>query len=248
MLHHSRFVLALTVPLALAVGCSKPAEKAAAPVAKEATPAEVKAHMADHFVRVREIEEAVIRGDIDGAKAPAQWIADHQETTGLPGGSAVYVKTMKDAATSVATAADIDSAAKGAATLVGTCGNCHSAANVKTSLPAPTLATGKDGKAAHMAEHQFAVDLMYRGLVGPSDEDWAKGTTALATAPLGGKDLPEAKDSLAAEKKVHQVAEAAAKATDRNAKIAAYGDVIGSCASCHGLHGRIWGPGLPKAD
>ena len=159
-----------------------------------------------------------IRGDLDAAKAPAQWIADYQETTGLPQGSAVYVKTMKDAAKSVATAADIQAAASGAATLVGTCGNCHSAANVKTRMPAPTLATGKDGKAAHMAEHQFAVDLMYRGLVGPSDEDWTKGASELAGAPLGGKALPEAKDSLAAEKKVHEVADAAAKATDRSGR------------------------------
>ena len=91
MLHHSRFVLALSLPVALAVaGCSsseKPAEPSAQ-AAAQATRAEVKTHMGDHFKKVKEVEEAVIRGDLEGAKVPAQWIADHQETTGLPADSA----------------------------------------------------------------------------------------------------------------------------------------------------------------
>jgi cytochrome c553 len=99
-----------------------------------------------------------------------------------------------------------------------------------------------------MTQHQYAVDLMYRGLAAPSDEDWTKGTKALAGSPLGGKALPEATESLAAEKKVHELANAAAKANDRSARITAYGEVIGSCASCHGLHGRVLGPGVPKAE
>ena len=60
--------------------------------------------------------------------------------------------------------------------------------------------------------------------------------------------MPEAKDALASEKKVHAAADAAAKATDRAAKVTAYGDIVGSCATCHGLHGRVWGPGVPKAE
>ena len=27
-----------------------------------------------------------------------------------------------------------------------------------------------------------------------------------------------------------------------------YGEVIGSCATCHGMHGRVWGPGVPKTE
>jgi cytochrome c553 len=99
-----------------------------------------------------------------------------------------------------------------------------------------------------MAEHQFAVDLMYRGLVGPSDADWTKGAEALKAAPLGGKALPEAKDAMAAEAKVHALADRAIKAVDRPAKAAVYGEVIGGCASCHGLHGRVWGPGAPATE
>jgi hypothetical protein len=252
MLHHSRFRCAIGVLLALVVtGCSKSADQAAEPAAT--TPAvspkaEVGAHMSDHFTRVRAVEEAVIRGDLEAAKVPAQWIADHQETAGLPAATEPQVAAMKDAARLVAAATDIPSAAKGAAALAAACGDCHAAAKVKATMPLVMLAEAKPGRQSHMAEHQLAIDMMYRGLVAPNDNEWTKGAEALKKSALGAKDLPEAKDALAAEKKVHAVADAAARAADRPAKVAAYGEVIGSCASCHGLHGRVWGPGAPEVE
>jgi mono/diheme cytochrome c family protein len=53
---------------------------------------------------------------------------------------------------------------------------------------------------------------------------------------------------MASEARVHELADRAAKASDRGARVAIYGEVIGSCASCHGLHGKVWGPGLPKTQ
>jgi cytochrome c553 len=249
MLHHSRFALVLGA-LALALnGCSKPAETPAEDATpKVATKAEVQAHMSDHFTRVRAIEEAVIRGDLDAAKVPAQWIVDHQETTGLPAGTDDQVAAVKDAARQVTAAADIPSAAKAAAGLVGACGDCHAKANITAHMPLVMLGEAKPGTASHMAEHQMAVDMMYRGLVAPSDADWTKGAEALKTSALGAKDLAGAKDALAAEKDVHKVAEDAIKASDRPARIEAYGKIIGSCASCHGMHGRVWGPGAPQPE
>jgi len=38
----------------------------------------------------------------------------------------------------------------------------------------------------------------------------------------------------------------AKKATDIGTKVAFYGEYIGGCAGCHALHGKMWGPGLPK--
>jgi cytochrome c553 len=60
------------------------------------------------------------------------------------------------------------------------------------------------------------------------------------------KDI--AQEAAAAEARVHELADRAIKAPDQSSRVAVYGSIIGTCASCHGLHGRIWGPGLPKAD
>jgi mono/diheme cytochrome c family protein len=245
-----KLMLLALIPMALIVaacgGSTQPPAQEA-----QATPAmDVARHMSDHFARVREVEEAIIRGDVEAAKAPALWIADHQETAGLPADTALLVTEMKAAAKAVASTDSIGNAAVAASSLVASCGACHMAAKVTPRLPeliAPTVAADT---ASHMKEHQYAVDLMYRGLVGPSDASWKQGATALKTAPLGGKDLPQqvSKDAVVAEARVHELAERAVGATDRGARIAIYGEIIGGCASCHGLHGRVWGPGLPKTQ
>ena len=103
-----------------------------------------------------------------------------------------------------------------------------------------------------MVEHQFATDLLYQGLVMPSEERWQKGLAAMAGTPLAEKDLPKdaklTKEIVALEKHVHEMAAKAKTATDIGTKVAFYGEYIGGCAGCHELHGKVWGPGLPKTQ
>lgn len=231
----------------LFVACSKSPEPAAqqAPAGVPNTPA----HMVEHFTKVREVEEAIIRGDLDDAKAPAQWIAEHQETTGFPDGTAGPIEEMKAAAKSVANAENIGNAAVAAAHLVGTCGTCHTASKVSPKLPPLDPPATAKGRGRHMLEHQQAIDLMYRGLIAPSSGDWAKGAEALKSAPLREKEMSDiSKEATAAEARVHELAERAKTAAEKSTRVAIYGEVIGSCAECHGLHGRVWGPGMPKGD
>lgn len=243
-------------PALVAAGCARTEEKPAGQApATDATPrtavnvSELESHMEEHFARIKEIQEAVIRGDLEAAKAPATWIADHEERSDLPSQAAPQVAAMKAAAKSVATTTDLKAAGTAAATLVGSCGTCHSATKATPDLPAPSIAEAGAGRPAHMADHQYAVDLLYRGLAAPSDEDWRKGAEALKGASLGGKDLPEVStEAVAAEQTVHQLADRAAGAADQSARVAVYGEIIGSCASCHGTHGRVWGPGLRGAE
>ena len=55
------------------------------------------------------------------------------------------------------------------------CGPFHVAAKVKPALPDVPRPALTGGREAHMLEHQWAVDVMYQGLIGPSDELWKKG-------------------------------------------------------------------------
>ena len=238
------------LPVAVLVGgcggsAPPPADRApaAAPAVNTA------AHMAEHFTKIRELEEAIIRGDIESAKAPAQWIADHEETTGLPAGTESYVTEMKNAARAVAATDEIGNAAVAAATAVSTCGNCHAAAKVAPKLPEERAPAEHSGTVPHMRGHLFAIDMMYRGLITPSDDLWRQGAEALKGAPLTEKDLTKVtKEIVTFETRVHELAGRAINAPDAGAKIAIYGEMIGGCATCHGLHGKVWGPGLPKTN
>jgi mono/diheme cytochrome c family protein len=226
------------------------------PPAEQAKPAEsavdVAAHMHEHLARVTTMQEAVIRGDVEAAVEPARWIADHQETAGLPAGTEAIVADMKRSAGVVAEAKDPKNAATATAMVISYCGSCHAAGKVTPAIAEPAKPAGDGPPAAHMLEHQWATELMYQGLVIPSEERWQKGLSAMEVVPLTEKDLPKdsklTQEVIALEKTVHELAGKAKSATDLGTKVALYGEYLAGCAGCHGLHGKVWGPGLPKTQ
>jgi hypothetical protein len=232
--------------------CGRPAppsSEQAAAAAPAQPSADTAARMAGHFGKVRELEEAVVRGDLDSAKVAAQWIADHQETAGLPPGTESYVTATRNAARAVAASASPGNAGVATAFAIAACGECHAAARVAPKIPEAGAPPAAAGAAALMLAHQHAVDLMYRGLVGPSEALWKQGAEALKSSPLSDKDQAKiSKEIVAAETRVHELAGRAVQAADTGSRIAIYGELIGGCANCHAMHGRVLGAGLPKTD
>jgi hypothetical protein len=225
-----------------------PAEKPAAAAPAQPS-ADTAARMAGHFGKVRELEQAVVRGDLEAAKAAAQWIADHQEAAGLPAGTESYAIATKNAARAVAASASLGNAGVAAAFAVAACGDCHTAAKVTPKMPEVSAAPIGAGVATQMHGHQYAVDLLNRGMVGPSETLWKQGAEALKGTQLSDKDLTKApKDILAFETRVHDLAGRAAQTADAGSRIAIYGELIGGCAGCHEMHGRVLGTGLPKGN
>jgi cytochrome c553 len=206
--------------------------------------------MKEHFTRIVTIQQAVVRGDLEDVREPARWLAEHQTTGDITAPSAALLTNMRSVAKRAADAKTLPEAANETAALVATCGNCHAALSVRPTLPPVPDPPAASGTAAHMLEHQHAVDLMYQGLVGPSDAQWMKGAKELTTSPLARNDLPRdpalTNDIAAAEARTHQLAEKALQTKDTNGRAAIYGDIIAGCGQCHGLHGRVWGPGVPK--
>lgn len=237
----------ITLPfLAIACGRSEP------PADTQATtpaPVDHAAHMAEHFSKAREMEAALVRGDLEGAQEIGRWIAEHETAAGLPAGLESYVDEMKRAAAAVGSATTTEAAALASARAVAACGSCHAQGQVQAAMAPPAPPRAGEGRDVHMLEHQYAVDLLLQGLVGPSDDYWIRGADAMKASPLTGKDLPEVSPEVAKfESRVHEIAARAAGANDIDARVAIYGELVGRCASCHGAHGRVWGPGAPKTE
>lgn len=250
---HRRFVGFMILSVAFAVsacgGSAPPASEQPVAAAPAQPSVDTAARMAGHFGKVRELEEAIIRGDLDAAKAAAKWIAEHQEAAGLPAGTESYVTATTNAAGAVAASASLGNAGVAAAFAVAACGECHARAKVTPKMPEVSAPAARPGTAGHMLAHKYAVDLMYRGMVGPSDTLWKQGAEALKGAPLTDKDLTKAsREIVASEARVHDLAGRAAQAADAGSRIAIYGELIGGCASCHGAHGMVLGSGLPKSN
>ena len=243
----------LLLPVVIALGCGggqQPPAEQATPAAPAAPAVDVAKHMHEQLARVTTMQEAVIRGDIEAAVEPARWIADHQPTAGLPIGQESVLADMKKQAAVVAEAKDSRNAATATAMVVSYCGTCHAAAKITAAIPEAPRPVADPAVAAHKMDHQWATDLLYQGLVMPSEERWQKGLAAMQGTPLTEKDLPKdaklTKEIVALEKRVHEMAGKAKTATDLGTKVAFYGEYIGGCAGCHELHGKVWGPGLPK--
>ncbi len=231
-------------------GTSKPAGDQPNP--GEALPsAEVVKHMHDHLAQVQQIQHALIRGDLDGATTAARTFAGHQELTGLPENVLGTLEDMQQAAQEAAAATTLDAASDATARVVAKCGACHSTMAKRPSLPAPDAEKEPANPvAAKMIEHQHAVDMLYQGLVVPSDEMWKRGAEALKASPLKADAFPMdaqlSKEALEAQARTHEVAEKAAEAATPAARAEVYGNLIGGCASCHSISGRVLGPGVPK--
>ena len=130
--------------------------------------------------------------------------------------------------------------------MIGECASCHRTFGV---MPVPSVLTTRDlgGIVGHMLQHQRAADEMLQGLLIPSVTQWQMGAERLCTAILHERELPPdrqwTREIRGAEGRVHAAAERALKATTQSARGASYVDLLSSCAQCHSLHKKLWGPG-----
>jgi cytochrome c553 len=203
------------------------------------------AEMQHHYLQVTLIHEAIIRGDLPAVQSPARELAAMPAPVNTPPRTAPFAKAIAAAAELAAGAQTLSSAASAATLMLLQCGECHRAAGV---LPAPSTPRRPDlgGLVGHMLEHQRAVDEMLQGLLMPSVSRWAQGTARLKTAPLRPDQFPRdprlPNELTRTDALVHEIGGRAAQATDAPTRATVYGDLLTTCAECHGLHREIWGP------
>ena len=116
------------------------------------------------------------------------------------------------------------------------CQNCNFAWKITLELGYDQKPPAWSDMESHMQRHQWAIDRLWEGLIGPSDAAWSRGIRMLAEAPLHGTeatwDEPAAAgDELA--RRVHELGREAATALLPPARAAVYGEVLGVCADCH---------------
>jgi hypothetical protein len=209
------------------------------------TPARL-AEMRHHFAQVLLVHEAVIRGDLPAVRVPATEIATLVMPAALPAKAGPFVIALRQAGQDAVEAKTLFAAATATVAMVVQCANCHVAVDV---FPAPSRRPTHDVGATvgHMMEHQLAVDDMLAGLLVPSSSQWLDGAGRLRVAALRAGELPKdpefTKWVREADVEVHRLAEEAILADTTEQRASVYVGLIVSCARCHGLHSKIWGPG-----
>ena len=197
--------------------------------------ATVRPRMREHFARGQAIRDAVIRADLAAVREPATWLAEHPQDD-LPAAAQSNVRDMQRLAADVAKAADLPQAARGMARLAASCGSCHTAINVTPTLMAALPRREDTTLPGHMRKHYRAADLLYRGLVVPSEHSWNLGADALSGDPVelelrrDAKPQPEI-EALAT--RLHGLAQEARAAVDAQTRSEVYGRMLETCSECH---------------
>jgi cytochrome c553 len=212
-----------------------------------AGPRATQRHMNVHFQRVAEIEAALIRGDLDGARNAATYMADHEEAAGLPDAGQPWLSAMRAEARATAAAGDITVAAGAAGRMIKTCGDCHHATGHGPAILVGRLPDeGGSATRTEMTQHQWAADRMRDGLIGPSDVAWAAGAVALSNDPIYQAEVAvrtgrfQQMEDMA--RRSVELGRRAVALRDGFERAAAYGEFIASCAACHRAIGVLQQP------
>lgn len=205
--------------------------------------------MHEHLTALNNIEYAVVRGDLDDVREMSKALMNELSMDGLPTDAQKFLGDLKGAARAAGEATTIEAAATAVGRMAATCGTCHTGLKKPITMTAPVKPPTVPALRARMLEHYYSVEMMSLGLQAPSDELWKRGADTMRKAQVMTvtlKDEALTKDINDAEVKFKQVGSSASDAKTPADRAAAYGQVLTSCGGCHALHGRVFGPGLPK--
>jgi hypothetical protein len=204
--------------------------------------------MRDHFTAITRANDAVIRGDIAGARDAFGLLA----TIETPGTAAVttepFLSVIRDAASRRPRIRALTDASTETVRLLMQCGGCH-AANRVTPIPAARpIGTGAD-MSRHMGEYLRGVDGLLRGLVIPSNSEWRQGAARLATVDMPAEAWPdnplltERRDS--APRRIRYWADRALTTSSPYGRANIYASIVEICGTCHAFYPGVWGPKPP---
>ena len=197
-------------------------------------------HMQEHLEQITRIKTAIIQGDMDRTRRPATWLAQHEPT---PDASMLYVPfvlSMQNHAGEILDAENVTEAAKDVSRIATDCANCHVASQVNIDFGQGDTPPAWGDMQSHMQRHQWAIDRLWEGLIGPSDVSWSRGIRMLAEAPLHGTEATWDEDVSGGDelaRKVHQLGREAATALLPYARAEVYGEMLAVCAECHARTG-----------
>lgn len=190
------------------------------------------ARMLEHFGYGTTAQQAVIAGDLAGAKKAAATLAALPPVEGPDAAWNADLAVVRERASVIARATSLTEAGMGVAKLGQACGQCHHREERGPKPPVDELGSIFNAPEAPMARHQWATTWMWFGVIGDDSAAYDAGLQVLAEPPTwdpraDGKEFAEYQERVAA-----LAAFAKADRSPEN-RIEVYGATLGVCASCH---------------
>jgi cytochrome c553 len=199
---------------------------------------DVAEHMHEHLNRISAIKAAVVAGELEAAREPAAWLAEHEAAQGLPPGWEAFVSQMREYARNVLVSSGLEGAAANLTGMAQTCGRCHRANNSEVTFGFDQKPRHEiDGRRTHMQRHLWGIDRMWDGLIGPSDKAWNAGSDFLFDVPLTSSEISrsgEPDDNLTVmANRVHVLGANGMQAQSAQARGEIFSELLALCGNCH---------------
>ena len=224
--------------LVLAAACPRGGEHD--PIAPEPNPTseDLSWRMSEHFDQVAVIKEAAVLGDLAMVAENAEALATRANPGDYPLAWRPAVVDLLAETEGLRTASTVAIAAAGAARLAGTCGACHLATKADPNFGDAMEPSDDDTLNARMERHQWAVDRMWEGIVGPSDDWWKRGAAVFGGPPGCDREFAEEEGDDGERMRrlcssVDTLGRRAGAAKDRGERVRLYGEFLATCSGCH---------------
>ena len=188
--------------------------------------------MERHFEEADAMRMAAVRGEADTVREVATSFAARVSESTYPQPWAPSVERLEAV---LARASAVDGAAQSAALVAevgASCGGCHADNDVPVAVDWPSEPSPEH----RMDTFAYATELLWLGLIVPSEPAWERGAeayhAALSCEDFESVSLGPYHVSLCSSVKATGASVVAAK--DPIGKQRAFADVISTCAGCHG--------------
>lgn len=199
---------------------------------------DVRSWMRSHFVEGRAIRDAVAQGELEEAHSRLARVSAQAGPRDAPPSWGPPIAALRAAARDASEADDLPGTARGFGLFAARCADCHVATDADVEFESPRLPAPRGDAPAPMQRHQWAAEQMWQGLVGPAPERYRNGANVLAQAPLHSLEIRVGRspplEVLRLAEHVRDVAGRAARAESQGERADLYGELLSTCASCHG--------------
>ncbi len=207
-----------------------------APAATEPAKPTLAQDMRSHFAMATGARDAVIQGDLAGARVWAQGLAESEAPANMPRKWRPLYAEMQVAASAVTRADSLEAAGPAVGRLGLTCSECHdfTGGGPKAQvLPLPPQEFPK-GEGLDMALHNWTSNWMWIGLLSDDSTSWNRGAKALEAAPFHDRpEVPMTEKGVAQLEQLVHIIPTLDDNIDRATMAQRYGELITACAICH---------------
>lgn len=185
--------------------------------------------MRSHYRQVEEIQVALIEGKTDATREAARWLSTH-EGREYPAEAGPALEAMRNEARTMLRQRDILLMSRTLGRMGVACGDCHVAVKAAVDFSGAEPPRTSANPEEQMRRHIWAMDRLWKGLVGPSEAAWQAGAGALMAMPVDFGGNEEANRLSARVNELAGIAQVSKTPKERSDT---YGDLVETCALCH---------------